>query len=229
MEPPAPPAKAAKKQRAADPDIDDEDEPVIDNAWRCVPKDVLRLWMGCKVVPEFVRTGLVAKDLSKEWYEVVVAARREELAAAKEVAEKGTTTKLDELTSRVGHPVIGFTGTTCPTCGMAQIWCVSGVTCSNEHGFAEPNIPAPKPQKSPPPGKKSPDVEVLRLAKTLRNVIEHLKGCGYQTADEMFEACESVRDKVPVLQKIADLQLRLPRALEVLKAEAETRANASLQ
>lgn len=43
-----------------------------------------------------------------------------------------------------------FTETACPICGMTQIWCPSGVTCPNGHGFGEQNTVTPVPPSTKP-------------------------------------------------------------------------------
>lgn len=57
----------------------------------------------------------------------------------------------------------GFTGTTCPECGLAQFWCPSGVTCPNGHGFggpsakpvADPTVPEQAAPSAPQPALKT--------------------------------------------------------------------------
>jgi hypothetical protein len=72
--------------------------------------------------------------------------------------------------------------------------------------------------KQPP---LEPDLEVLKRARKLRCVLEHLELCGYKEIDDILAVCQRIRGLVPALSRIENLTERVTRAFEVLTSERE--------
>lgn len=77
-----------------------------------------------------------------------------------------------------------------------------------------PNVRTPPSLGGPRPG-GSIDFDKLAGMVKLREVLEHLTSAGVPAAGLLAE-CERVKDRVPLLTKIADLAPRIERAISVM-------------
>ena len=61
------------------------------------------------------------------------------------------------------------------------------------------------------------DIKLLKDAKKLRDVLDHLiNKKGIKTKKGLIAACSAIKDKVPALARIEDLEDRIPGAVELL-------------
>jgi hypothetical protein len=60
------------------------------------------------------------------------------------------------------------------------------------------------------------DLEILKRATTVRGVMSHLMEHGYTSREKLTATCQALKEQVPVLSRIVDLNERLDRAYEVL-------------
>lgn len=77
---------------------------------------------------------------------------------------------------------------------------------------------APKPKaKASANGKEKPLPEAILNARKLRDVLAFMMDKGITDPEDLKAECARIKDRVPALQRIADLDSRIDRTLEVME------------
>lgn len=95
----------------------------------------------------------------------------------------------------------------------ADPWALSGTPQT------APQAPAPVAQAAAPtePAPAAAyDLEMLKRATTVRGVVQHLLEHGFDSRTKLVAICRELKEQVPVLNRMLDMESRLERTCEVL-------------